>query len=141
MTDLSQSLFNFASTALVAVMAGGISYAAGKGMKKQEWHLALRREKIALRQRLYTEFLAETERLTLLSIDKKINDIAEFNSAVGKWAEIELVASAEVRESVKKLLDGIFGSHLKDAKSDGILYPLKAAFIECARIEITALEA
>jgi len=110
-------------------------------MKNQEWHLALRREKIALRQRLYTEFLAETERLTLLSIEEKAKDATEFNLVVAKWAEIELVAATEVRVSGKKLLSQILDAHAIGAKPNGDLFPLKSAFIDCVREEIAALDA
>lgn len=70
MPDVLTPLLSFLSTASVALLAGMLSYAAGKGMKRHEWDLNLRREKVELRRRLYAEFLAEANRLILQSIQK-----------------------------------------------------------------------
>ena len=141
MADLSQAILNFTSTAIVALMAGGISFLAGKGMKKQEWQLAMRREKIALRQRLYAELLTEVERLHLLSMDEKISNPTGFNGIIGQWAEVELVASGDVRTAGKKLVGRILDAHAIEEKSGEEIYPLKVAFIEAARQDFASYEA
>lgn len=78
MPDVVAPLLNFISTASVAVMAAALSYVAGKGIKRQEWDLNLRREKVAARQRLYAEFLAEADQQILQSMKEKISDTTSF---------------------------------------------------------------
>ena len=118
MPDVVAPLLNFVSTATVAVMAGAISYAAGKGMKGHEWDLNLLREKVALRQRLYAEFLAEADRQMLQSMKEKIGDKTFFYEITRKLSEIELLSSGDVCAAAKAICDHVVGSHAAEEKTE-----------------------
>lgn len=140
MPDVVAPLLNFISTALVAVMAAALSYAAGKGMKRQEWDLNLRREKVAVRQRLYAEFLAEADRQILQSMKEKISDTTALYEITRKFSEIELLSSSDVCAAAKSICDHVVGSHAVEEKTGANFYELKQAFIRNARKEIASYE-
>lgn len=140
MPDVIAPLLNFISTASVAVMAAALSYAAGKGMKRHEWDLNLRREKVAVRQRLYAEFLAEADRQILQSMKEKISDTTSFYEITRKFSEIELLSSSDVCVAAKSICDHVVGSHAAEEKAGANFYELKQAFIRNARKEIASYE-
>lgn len=140
MQDIMPPLFSFISTALVALLAGGLSYAAGKGMKRHEWDLSLRREKVTVRQRLYAEFLAEADRLILESIQKKSDAATSFYEITRKFSEIELISSEPVCAAAKSICSNAISSHAADEKEEGIYFELKRLFVEQARKEIASYE-
>jgi hypothetical protein len=140
MTDVITPLLSFISTASVAVIAGVLSYAAGKGMKRHEWDLNLRREKVAVRQRLYAEFLAEADRQVLQSMKEKISDTTSFFEITRKFSEIELLSSSEVSAAAKSICDHVVGSHAVEERTGVNFYELKQAFIKNAKMEIANYE-
>lgn len=67
-------------TLLGALIGGLINYFANRSAKKHEWSLALAKDNIALRQKLYSEFLVETQRLVIIAADKKVSSASDFSS-------------------------------------------------------------
>ena len=140
MLDLPVPLLSFISTASVAVVAGTLSYVAGKGMKKHEWALNMRREKVVTRQRLYADFLAEADRQVLQSMKEKVGDVAAFYELTRKFSEIELLSSDEVCAAAKLICDHVISSHAIDGKVGTAFYDLKRTFIHSARTEMANYE-
>jgi len=140
MPDMIAPLLSFISTASVAVIAGLLSYAAGKGMKKHEWDLNIRREKVTVRQRLYAEFLAEADRQVLQSMKEKISDATSFYEITRKFSEIELLSSDDVSTAAKSICDHVVGSHAVEEKTGASFYELKKGFIQSAKKEIANYE-
>ena len=132
MPDFIMPLLNFISTASVAILAAGLSYVAGKGMKRQEWDLAARREKVAVRQRLYAAFLAEADRQLLLSLEKKSSEATS--------SEIELLSPDAVTAAAKAICSEVLGSHGAEQQERSDFYALKQTFIREARAEIADYE-
>lgn len=139
MPDAVVPLLNFISTASVAIIAGVLSYTAGKGMKRHEWDLSIRREKVAVRQRLYAEFLAETDRQILQSLEEKSSTATSFYEITRKFSEIELISSSTVSATARAICDHVIGSHTV-AKTEANFYELKQTFIQHARKEIAEYE-
>lgn len=140
MPDAITPLLNFVSTGAVAILAAGLSYAAGKGMKRQEWDLALRREKVAVRQRLYAAFLAEADRQILLSLEKKSSAATAFHDVTRMFSEIELLSSDTVTAAARAMCNRVIGSHGAEEQERNDFYALKQAFIQHARAEIASYE-
>ncbi|MDJ1158095.1 hypothetical protein QNA08_07595 [Chelatococcus sp. SYSU_G07232] len=123
MPDVVTPLLNFISTASVAIVAGVLSYTAGKGMKRHEWILNLRREKVAVRQRLYAEFLAEADRQVLQSMKEKSSEVTSFYEITRKFSEIELISSDAVSVAAKSICDHVIGSHAAKEKMGTMTCP------------------
>lgn len=140
MQDVMTPLLSFISTASVALLGGGLSYAAGKDMKKHEWDLNLRREKVTVRQRLFAEFLAEADRLILQSIQEKSGEVTSFYAVTQKFSEIELISSEPVCAAAKSICDNAISSHAVGEKTEVMYSELKKVFIEQARKEIADYE-
>jgi hypothetical protein len=140
MWDVPAPLFNLISTALVALLAGTLSYSAGKGMTSHEWKLNLRREKVAIRQRLYADFLAEADRQMLQSIDEKSSTATAFYEITRNFSEITLLASAPVAKAARAICDHIIHAHATESSPGTDFDQLKQGFIRDARSEIAAYE-
>ena len=90
-----------------------------------------------MRQKLYSEFLVETQRLVVQSREEKISFLSDLNPVNGKFAEICLVASEVVIEEAKKLADYAITSHsVQPAKEVANFFTLKESFIAAARIDM-----
>lgn len=140
MPDFIMPLLNFISTASVAILAAGLSYVAGRGMKRQEWDLAARREKVAVRQRLYADFLAEADRQLLLSLEKKSSAATSFHDLTRMFSEIELLSPDAVTAAAKAICSEVIGSHGAEQQERSDFYALKQTFIREARAEIADYE-
>lgn len=127
------------STLIGAVVAGVISYLAGRGMKTHEWKLALAREEIASRKNLYVAFLAEAQRLLMQSTHTKISSVAELKDLDAKYAEISLLASESVVEGAKLVVDAILSAHAAGTEREDMdFYARKQSFIDAVRIELAS---
>lgn len=140
MQDVMTPLLNFVSTASVALLAGALSYTAGKGMKRHEWDLNLRREKVTVRQRLFAEFLAEADRLILQSIQGRSGEVTSFYEITRKFSEIELISSEPVCTAARSICDKAISSHTVGEKTEVMYSELKKVFIEQAKKEIAGYE-
>ena len=120
-----------------AVVVGIINYFSNRSVKNHEWRLARARDQISVRQKLYSEFLVETQRLVVQSREEKISSLSDLNPVNGKFAEICLVASEVVIEEAKKLADYAITSHsVQPAKEVANFFTLKESFIAAARIDM-----
>lgn len=136
LTDLIAPLLNFAGTAAVAILAAFLGWSA----KKSEWKHDIFRQKVATRQRLYADFLAETDRLVLKSIDEKSSRASEFHQMTRYFSEIELISANAVVDAAKTIWEVILDSHSVTRQRDTSYAELKAIFIAAAREEISEYE-
>ncbi|WP_134059109.1 hypothetical protein [Rheinheimera aquimaris] len=127
-------------TLLGALIGGLINYFANRSAKKHEWSLALAKDNIALRQKLYSEFLVETQRLVIIAADKKVSSASDFSSVGGKFAEISLIAPDCVVRSAKTMLDAALETNSKSKSNEtSNFYEIKKAFISHARQDIESM--
>lgn len=129
-----------AGTIIVAILAGIISYAAGKGMKRHEWRLNMRRESFMTRQRLFSELLIETDKAILRSLDEKFSHPSEFHDLSKRFSELELLADNVVVTAAKALYDEVLHAHVRGEGRKSNYNERKQAFIAAARLELAALE-
>jgi hypothetical protein len=129
------------ASALGGVLTGGfINYFAMRSVKNYEWKLALAKEQMASRQKLYAEFLVEAQRLVVQAIERKIAGATELHTMYGKFAEISLVASEAVVDSARAVADYALASHSPDGPSESSnFFSLKQAFIDAARKDIASV--
>lgn len=126
--------------ALAGVILGGlINFLASRNVKDREWRLALAKEQIASRQKLYSEFLIECQRLVVEAMEEKVASPRELNTMNSKFAQITLIANEEVVECAKKVADYALSSHSQagvGASKD--FFSIKQRFINAARKEIAS---
>jgi len=87
--EIAASLISVVGTGIVGIVAAWISFSAGRGLKNHEWRLAVVKENTTLRHRLYSEFLAEANRLFLQGIDAKAAQAATFQILTARFSEID----------------------------------------------------
>jgi len=139
--EIAASLISIVGTVIVAILAAVISYAAGRGMKNHEWRLDIVKEKISLRHRLYTEFLAEADRLVLQGLEAKTAKATAFHTLTARLSEIELIGSDAVVEAARDICGSALASHaVEDAEPKEVFYDVKKNFISAVRREISAIE-
>lgn len=127
--------------ALGGVLIGGfINYIATRSVKHHEWKLALAKDQVAVRQKLYSEFLIEAQRLVIQSRENKISSLADLDSLNGKFAEVTLVASETVVRTARAVTEYAVCSHSADnAATVSNFFALKQAFIDVARKDIASI--
>jgi hypothetical protein len=125
---------------IVAIISGLASYLVGRGMKDLEWRLGMQREKIEKRVQLYSAFLAEADRLMLLSINKEFQGAMGFEALTSRYASIELLAAAPVVDAARDVLDVALDSHSSGFNRQEDRYALKRKFVDAARAELADLE-
>jgi ribosomal protein L1 len=117
-----------------ALLVGLINYFSNRSVKNHEWRLALAREEVAGRQKLYAEFLVEAQRLVVQAREDKISSATDLNALNGKYAEVCLVAPQSVIEEAKKLAEYAITSHAaQPAKEAADFFSIKERFIAVAR--------
>ena len=117
-----------------ALLVGLINYFSNRSVKNHEWRLALARDQVAIRQKLYAEFLVEAQRLVVQAREDKISSLNDLNALNGKYAEVCLVAPLSVIEEAKKLADCAISSHAaQPAKEVADFFLFKEGFIAVAR--------
>jgi hypothetical protein len=134
--DFIAPFLNFVSTAAVAVLAASLGWWA----KKTDWKRDIYRQKAAMRQHLYADFLAETDRLILKSMDEKSSQVGDFHPMTRYFSEIELLAAVPVVNAAMAICAIILESHSVAPQSTATYAELKAAFIIAARKEIDEYE-
>lgn len=134
---MSPELVAVLGTLFGALVGGLINYFSSRSVKNHEWRLALAKDQVASRQKLYAEFLVEAQRLVVQAREEKITSLADLNALNGKFAEISLVAPDSVVEVAQKLADSAITSHsAQPAKEVADFSKLKTAFIAAARQDI-----
>jgi len=104
-TKWLQKLIAVVGTLSGALLVGVINYFSNRGAKNHEWRLALARDQVAIRQKLYAAFLVEAQRLTMQGREEKISSLSDSNEMNGKFSEVCLIASDAVIVEAKKLAD------------------------------------
>ena len=132
-----------AGTLSAALVAGLLSYWAGRGMKTHEWRLALAKEDMAIRRTLYAAFLAEAQRLIIQASEDKVHAVAELDLLSRHYAEITLVGEKPVCEAAVQVFDAVLLAHVREQTAAEALefHPRKEAFLNAARTEIRSLRA
>lgn len=131
---MQPEVFAIVGTLSGAIVVGVINYFSNRSVKNHEWRLALARDQISMRQKLYSELLAEAQRLVIQAREEKASSLADLNLVNVKFAEICLVASEEVIEEARKLKDYAITSYgVPPAKEAANFFTLKEAFIAAAR--------
>lgn len=125
-----------------ALVAGWVSYIAGRGVRLHEWKLQLARERILERQRLYAKFIAEADRNLLTVATGGTKSIDNVMPLFALQAEIWLLSSQSVRDAAKQICDLALSANAAGKnRAEGDAFAAKIAFIEAARAELAALEA
>ena len=92
--------------ALAGVLIGGlVNYFTHRSVKNHEWRLALARDDAARRQKLYSEFLVEAQKLVAQAREEKLTSLCDLNPIYGKLAEIRLVAGQTVIDHATMLAE------------------------------------
>lgn len=132
-----------AGTLGAALIAGIVSYLAGRGMKTHEWRLALAKEELASRKTLYAAFLAEAQRLVIQASERKVHEVSALDQLSRQYAEITLVGSKAVCEAAMHVFDQVLLANVQEQTTEEALrfHPRKAAFLNAARAEIESLRA
>ena len=128
--------------ALAGVLIGGfINFFASKSVKQREWKLSLAKDQIALRQRLYGEFLAEAQRLLTISIYEQLSLPRDIHLLNNILAQITLLAPEELVVRARAVREHIFKhpSMATDPESPSFNV-LRKAFLESAREDIKSQE-
>lgn len=134
---MSSELVAVLGTLFGTLVGGLINYISNRSVKNHEWRLALAKDQVASRQKLYAEFLVETQRFVAQAREEKISSLAGLNALNGKFAEVSLVAPDSVVEAAQKLTDSALTSHsAQPAKEVSDFFKLKVAFIAAARHDI-----
>ena len=132
-------LTTIAGTLAAALVAGLVSYWAGRGMKTHEWRLAQAKEELAARKALYAAFLAEAQRLVIQATEEKIHQVTELDTLSRQYAEITLVGSKPVTEAAMHVYDEVLVAHVRSdptAEEAINFHPRKEAFLNAARTEL-----
>ena len=117
-----------------ALLVGVINYFSNRSSKNYEWRLSLARDQVATRQKLYAAFLVEAQRLTIQGREEKISLLSDLNEMNGKFAEICLLASANVIDEARKLADCALTSQGPPSGKEARNFStLKESFIRAAR--------
>ena len=89
---------------LAGVIIGGlINYLASRSAKQREWHLSLAKDQIALRQRLYSEFLAEAQRLTTEAIFRELAVPEDVRALDSMMVQMTLLSPEIILERARAL--------------------------------------
>lgn len=132
-------LTTIAGTLAAALVAGLVSYWAGRGMKTHEWRLALAKEEVAARKALYASFLSEVQRLIIQSTEDKFHETSKLETLNQLYAEITLLGSTPVTEAAALLFDAVLLENMRDditAEEAMEFHPRKQAFLKAAREEL-----
>lgn len=135
---MPSELITVAGTLVAALVAGVVSYLAGRGMRTHEWRLALAREELTARKALYAAFLAEAHQLIIQASETKLSDVRELEVLNRQYAEITLVGSKPVIEAAMHIVDRVLMANVREETAAEALeyHPRKEAFLTAARNEL-----
>ena len=135
---MPSELITIAGTFGVALVAGVISYFAGRGMKTHEWRLAQAKDELASRRALYAAFLAEAQRLIIQASENKLSNVDGLDTLNRQYAEITLVGSSPVTEAAMHVFDSVLLANVREETAEEALsfHPRKEAFLKAARNEL-----
>jgi uncharacterized protein YneF (UPF0154 family) len=127
------------TSALLGSLVGGIaSYFSTRSMRRLDWQLSVREKEIERNRILYNEFLAEANRLMLLSFGKKVSDTTDFSTIAAMESQIRMT-SLSLGERARKITACTMSYNVKgDPKTEENFPLLRDEFIEACRQEIDA---
>lgn len=121
------------------VLGGAMNYLTHRSIKRQEWQLALARDQLQLRQKLYSEFLVEAQRVLSLGREDKIASLADLDPIKAKFAEVSMFAPPEVFRAAQKLADAAISSQqTPPAEEVAQFFQLKENFIAAVRSDLSS---
>jgi hypothetical protein len=131
MTSELIAIFGTLGRVIVTTIA---NYFSNRGVKNHEWRLALAKEQLVIRQKLYSSFLSEVQRLAVGGIEKKLSSISELDDLGGKIAEMSLIAPDRIMSEASKLVDYVVYIHRESTVNEPRdFYVMKKIFIQIAR--------
>lgn len=128
--------------ALCGTTIGGlITYFTHRDLKRKEWVFSVLREEINDRKKLYSDFLAEAYRLTLISIQTKHDNLKEFEILNRYLAQIELLSTGKIIDEAKAIVDHVIVCHsMNSGKQSRSFFDVKTSFINEAKEDIHKLK-
>ncbi|WP_414530700.1 hypothetical protein [Nodularia chucula] len=96
---------------LITLLGGFISYLTNKSIKLKEWQLILIKEDLTIRQKIYSDFLSQANKLILFSTQEKASSVKELDSIINYFSQIEILATEEVIEQSKKVVSCVLASN------------------------------
>ena len=78
-----------------------ISY--NKNLKRKEWDYLITRDEINERKELYSNFLAEAYRLSMIAFQIKLSDLKEFDLLTKYYSQIELLSEEKLINAAKSI--------------------------------------
>ncbi|MDO2434633.1 hypothetical protein Q2T43_00220 [Aeromonas veronii] len=127
-------------TVLGVILGGGVSYFTNTKVKQVEFRQSMIRYELENRRKLYSDFLAEANKLALISIENKSSSPTFLLDISRLLAEIELVGSKDIHKQARRILEYIVNAHSKDAKNIEALPIIRARFVELVKLEINSIE-
>lgn len=129
------------SGALIGSAIGGlISFFSSRAVRRMEWELSLTEKDIRNRESLYADFLTETNRLMLQSIDEKITQGSELTTLIALEAKIWFFSDS-VGAVARKIVVCVMDHHSKEPKNEKPSFPeLKDKYIFHCKKDITEMK-
>ncbi|UNB57094.1 hypothetical protein [Aeromonas hydrophila] len=127
-------------TVLGVILGGGVSYFTNTKVKQVEFRQSMIRYELENRRKLYSDFLAEANKLALISIENKSSSPTFLLDISRLLAEIELVGSKDIHKQARRILECIVNAHSKDAKNIEALLLIRAQFVELVKLEFNSIE-
>ena len=94
---------------LAGVLVGGLTnFLTTRSVKQQEWRLTLARDQLTYRQQTYSDFLAESQRLTALVIYGNLDLPSDLKVLDKLIAQMSLVSPPEVVDCAWELRRHLF---------------------------------
>jgi transcriptional antiterminator Rof (Rho-off) len=126
--------------ALAGTTIGSVTtYFANKNLKKKEWELTLIKETLIERKKLYSDFLAEAYRHTLLTVEKNGVNLNELNILHRYLSNIELVSNEKIITEAKTIVSNVFDDYM-EAENNENFAALKDRFIKEVKLELESLK-
>jgi hypothetical protein len=139
--SLSEIIIPVVASLSGALVAGWVSYIAGRRVRLHEWNLQLARERILERQRLYARFIAEADRNLLTVAAGGAKSVDNILPLFAFQAEIWLLSGPCVQKAATRMCDlAVSVNAAEEVRSDGDLFSAKKDFLAAARAELEALE-
>lgn len=111
------SIVGVSGTIIGSIIGGLVSYYSARSMRRIDWDMLSIDKDIEKREKYYAEFLSETNRLFILSMDKKDSNIVNFT----KLTELEAILwlyDEEVASVARNMASSVISSHQENFNSE-----------------------
>ncbi len=128
--------------ALCGVIIGGaFQFYANKHIKSHEWKIGIIKERLNHRERIFTEFLACSQRLVSIGEYDKVDSFKDFHPLSDCFAQIEMLNEEKILSAARNIFDFVVTSHSpKAVEEKRDFYKLKKDFVLAARAELVKIE-